>query len=129
MHVRIKQVRKANNLTQQEFADRLGIPRSNVGGYETGARAPADAAVKLICKTFGVNETWLRTGEGEMLTSMTHDEEIAAFMGDVMRGENADFRRRLIAVLSKLDVSEWELLEKMALKLAAETKKEDQTEV
>ena len=57
---------------------------------------------------------------------MSRDQEIAAFMGDVMASETDDFRRRLMAVLAKLDVAEWELLEKMALKLAAEYKKEDQ---
>ena len=57
---------------------------------------------------------------------MNRDLEIASFMGDVMRGEDADFRRRLISVLSRLDVAEWELLAKVALKLAEEAKKEDQ---
>lgn len=61
-----------------------------------------------------------------MKKTVSRDLEIAAFMGAVMRDENDDFVRRLIAVLSKLDVAEWELLEKMAIKLAAESKKEDQ---
>ena len=126
MNDRIKQIRILHNLTQQEAADRLGIPRSNIAGYEKGVRTPSDAVVALICREFGINESWLRTGEGEMLQPVDRDEEIAAFMGDVMRGESPDFRRRLIAVLAKLDSSEWELLEKMALKLAAECKKEDQ---
>lgn len=60
-----------------------------------------------------------------MLKPVSRDVEIASFMGDVMRGEDGDFRRRLISVLAKLDSSEWELLEKMALKLAAESKTED----
>ncbi len=131
MHNRIKEVRKSAGLTQQEFADRLGIPRSNVGGYETGARAPADAAVKLICREFHINELWLRTGEGKMTAPVNRDAELAAFLGEVMRGESEDFRRRLLAVLSRLDFEEWKLLESMAVKLAAEvaeTKKEDQTE-
>lgn len=61
-----------------------------------------------------------------MQTPVSRDADIAAFMGDVMRGEDADFRRRLVAVLSKLDTAQWELLEKIALKLAEECKKEDQ---
>ena len=35
MQNRIKQIRKATGLTQQEFADRLGISRSNIATYET----------------------------------------------------------------------------------------------
>ncbi|MBQ3215136.1 MAG: helix-turn-helix domain-containing protein [Oscillospiraceae bacterium] len=123
---RIKAIRAHHSMTQQDFADRIGISRGGLANYEVDRNEPIDAVIVLICREFGVNETWLRTGEGEMLQPVDRDEEIAAFMGDVMRGESPDFRRRLIAVLAKLDSSEWELLEKMALKLAAECKKEDQ---
>lgn len=126
MNERIKYIRTSNGLTQQEMAERLGTPRSNIAGYENGARKPSDAVLSLICREFGINEIWLRTGEGEMLQPVTRDEEIAAFMGDVMRGETPDFRRRLMAVLAKLEPAEWELLEKMAQKLADECKEEDQ---
>lgn len=125
---RIKEVRKQNGLTQQKFADRIGAKQNTIAQYEIGRNAPIDPVIASICREFNINESWLRTGEGEMLKPVNRDAEIAAFMGDIMRGEDADFRRRLIAVLSRLDVSEWELLEKMALKLAEETKKEDQAE-
>lgn len=126
MNERIKLIRNLNNLTQQEFADRLKINRSNIANYENGNRVPVDAMVTLLCREFNINEHWLRTGEGEMTRPVNRDAEIASFMGDVMRGESADFRRRLVAVLAKLDPAEWALLEKMALKLAEESKKEDQ---
>ena len=66
MNVRLKQLRKALNFTQQEFADRLKIKRNTVATYETGKSNPSDAAVSLICREFNVNEEWLRTGAGEM---------------------------------------------------------------
>lgn len=66
MHMRLKEIRKALNLTQQEFADRLKIKRNTVATYETGKSNPSDAAVSLICREFNVNEEWLRTGTGEM---------------------------------------------------------------
>ena len=68
MNERIKKLRKTLDLTQQEFADKLNIKRNTVATYETGKSSPSDAAVVLICKTFNVSETWLRTGEGEMFT-------------------------------------------------------------
>lgn len=66
MNVRLKQIRKALNLTQQEFADRLKIKRNTVATYETGKSNPSDAAVSLICREFNVREEWLRSGTGEM---------------------------------------------------------------
>lgn len=125
MNNRIKQIRVANGLTQQEFADKLNIKRGTIANYELGRNEPIDAVVTLICREFNINESWLRAGEGDMMKPVNRDVEISSFMGDVMRGEDGDFRRRLVAVLAKLDVSEWELLEKMALKLAAESKTED----
>ena len=67
MNERIRELRKHLKLTQQEFADRLGIPRNNIAGYETGKRSPSEAAIALICKEFGVNPDWIRSGKGDML--------------------------------------------------------------
>lgn len=66
MNDRIKKLRKALDLTQQEFAYRIGSVQNTITGYETGRRAPSKQIITLICQTFNVNETWLRTGEGEM---------------------------------------------------------------
>ena len=126
MNNRIKHVRKSINLTQSAFGERLGVKGNTVTGWESGIREPSSAVIASICREFNVNENWLRTGEGEMLKPISRDAEIAAFLGDVMRGEPADFRRRLVAVLARLDVEEWKLLEKMAAQLAEEYKKGDQ---
>ncbi len=63
---RIKKARKALDLTQQKFAEQIGTTQNNIASYEIGRREPSAAAINNICKTFNVNETWLRTGEGEM---------------------------------------------------------------
>ena len=125
MNKRIAQIRKESALSQRAFADRIGITKNFVSLLETGNRVPSDRTISDICREFSINESWLRTGEGEMMKPVSRDEEISSFMGDVMRGESDDFRRRLVAVLAKLDASEWELLENMALKLADECKKGD----
>jgi len=66
MNTRIKKLRKALDLTQQEFADKIGMKRNTVANYETDRNEPSNSVVSLICREFNVNETWLRTGEGEM---------------------------------------------------------------
>lgn len=113
MYSRIKKLRKALDLTQQEFAGRLGIKRNTVANYETGRNDPIDAVVSLICREFNVNEHWLRTGEGDMFVQLSRDEEIATFIGDALSDESDTFKKRFISMLSKLNESEWELLEKM----------------
>lgn len=66
MSERIKRLRKSLDLTQQEFADRIGIKRNTIANYESGRNEPVDSVISLICREYGVNEIWLRTGNGEM---------------------------------------------------------------
>lgn len=66
MDKRLKQLRKALDLTQQEFADRLNIKRNTIANYETGRNEPVGSIFALICREFGVSEEWLRNGTGEM---------------------------------------------------------------
>lgn len=126
MQSRIKAVRKAVGLTQSEFGERLGVKGNTVTGYETGLRAPSDAILLSICREFNVNEDWLRTGEGSMFLERSRDDELSAFFGDVLSGQPDDFRRRLIAALSRLSVDEWAMVERVATKLAEDMKKADQ---
>ena len=114
---RIKELRKAKGLTQFEFADRLKVSRSNIASYETGKNELSSAVISLICRTFSVSETWLRTGEGEMFSDTAREEQIAAFMGDVLAAESEDFRKRFISMLSSLSVDEWRFIEEKAKEL------------
>lgn len=125
MHERIKKLRKALSLTQQEFAEKIGSVQNTITGYETGRRAPSGQVIALICREFNVNEVWLRTGEGEMFMQLTRDDEIAQFFGSILNDDNdATFKKRFITMLSRLGEKEWEALERMA-KLMAEEKKKD----
>ena len=65
MNERIKKVRKSLELTQQEFAERIGMKRNSIALIENG-RNTSDQTVFAICREFNVNEEWLRTGAGEM---------------------------------------------------------------
>lgn len=75
MKERIRLLRKYYDLTQQEFADKIGIKRNTVATYEAGRNAPIDAVISLICREFNVSETWLRTGQGEMFLCESADEQ------------------------------------------------------
>lgn len=63
---RIRQVRKTQDLTQQKFAEFLGMKQNTIATYEMGRANPSDPTIKSICREFGINEEWLRTGMGEM---------------------------------------------------------------
>ena len=73
---RIKKMRKAKGLTQQVFANKIGSTQNAIARYETDRVTPSSAVVSLICRTFQVNETWLRTGEGEMFDNTARNNEL-----------------------------------------------------
>lgn len=114
---RVKELRKQVNLTQQAFADRLNLKRNTVGSYEVNVVEPSDRTISDICREFNVNETWLRTGEGEMFNQITRSEKIAAFLGDITENDDDDFKRRFVEMLAELEPEDWKLLERMAEKL------------
>lgn len=117
MYKRLKKLRNELEMTQQEFADVLGTARGNISAYEVGKNAPSDAVISLICKTDfpkgRVNETWLRTGKGEMFIEASRDEQIAAFVGGILKDEEDTFQKKFISMLAALDESDWEVLQKM----------------
>lgn len=114
---RVKELRKQINLTQQAFADRLNLKRNTVGSYEVNVVEPSDRTISDICREFNVNETWLRTGEGEMFNQITRSEKLAAFLADITADEGDDFKRRFVEMLAELEPEDWKLLERMAEKL------------
>lgn len=66
MNTRIKFLRKNSGLTQEKFAERIGLKQNSIALIESGKRNISDQTILSICREFGVREEWLRTGEGEM---------------------------------------------------------------
>ena len=87
---------------------------------------PSEAVIKSICREFTVNETWLRTGEGEMRIAPTREAEMAALVRQLMAERPESFRSALITTLLRFDPNgpEWKTLEKIFEKLTEETKKD-----
>lgn len=71
-NTRIRKLRKALDLTQREFGERIGIKANTVTMIEKG-RGTSEQTVQAICREFRVSEAWLRTGEGEMFLPPPRD--------------------------------------------------------
>lgn len=117
MHERLKKLRKALDLTQQEFADRIGSKRNTVAKYETEANTPSAAVVSLICREFNVNENWLRDGIGDMFLPTDRNTDIAKLTKQLLNEESDSFKNRFVSMLANLTVEEWEFLEQKANEL------------
>lgn len=69
MKERIREVREHFGLSMEKFGARIGIGKTSISLLESGKNNPSVQTVALICREFGVNEHWLRTGEGRMLSN------------------------------------------------------------
>lgn len=121
MNERIKALRKALNLTQAEFGEKIGIKKNSVSQIESGVNSVTEPNILSICREFHVNETWLRTGDGEMFVQTSRDDDIAAFVAAALRGAGDNFQRRLLSVLSRLSEDEWSWIESKAREILGET--------
>lgn len=118
MNERIRQIRKALDKTQQEFADSLDTSRNNVAGWETGTRVPSATALALICTRHNVNKEFLIEGKGEMFLERNMENELMAWAGRVLAEKDDSFKKRFIKMLMSLDEDEWEILAKKSMMLA-----------
>jgi transcriptional regulator with XRE-family HTH domain len=114
---RIKKLRRTLDLTQQEFADRIGVKRGTIANYEIARNEPTDSIVSLICREFNVSEKWLRNGEGDMFRPADRNTDIARLTKQLLDEESDSFKNRFVTMLSNLSVEEWEFLEKKAREL------------
>ena len=105
MKDRLIQLRKRLGLTQSEFGKKIDLTDPMISMFESGKKIPQDGTIRLICLTFGVNETWLREGKGDMM-----DEE-ALF---------SDYEKRLMALFRALSPRAREMLIEYAEKLRSD---------
>lgn len=117
---RIKMIRKALNLTQEQFAEGIRRARNTIAQFEMGIRVPSDRTIEDICVTYSVNEHWLRTGEGEMFSPQSREDEIAQLAAVTLRDSPDSFRNRVIHMLVNATDEELEVLDKLLQKIKAE---------
>lgn len=128
MNERIKILREELHLSQEKFAERIMLTKNFVSLVETGQRSLSERSISLICEKFNVNETWLRTGEGEMFVKRSRDEEIAEFMGYLTSDDSNPTMKRFIKAFSKLDPADWDVIQKIMDALLEEQEAEQKKE-
>ena len=66
---RIRELRRACNLSQKELASEFFITRPCLGNYETGKRTPDVKLLQKLCEKFGVSMNYI-------LGKVTPEEEV-----------------------------------------------------
>ncbi len=118
---RIKAVRKALGLTQDEFSSRIAIKRNTLAVIETQKRATSELVIKSICREFGVNLDYLLHGEEPMFAPK--DVTTLDKIEQHLTGDNP-FVKAVFMELASLSDQEWEVMYKFMKKVVEDTQKE-----
>lgn len=110
------------------FARKIGITPQYAAQLYSGVREPSKRTVNDICKKYGVDEVWLRTGVGEMFSPRTREDEITAFFADLLSPDATDFQRDFVAILATLSPEAWDLMEKKLNELAELSRRRQENE-
>lgn len=120
MNERIKEVRLALGLSQDDFAKRLGFTRGVITNIELRRAEIKPRLLDLICREFNVNPYWLETGNGEMFNAVDDVEKAVSFYMSALKGGNeADdnfkkvFVAELAGVLDALGPAGWQAVKQM----------------
>ena len=93
-------VLQESRCTKSKAAELLNVSAAYVSLLCSGQREPSDRTIKDICRIFGVNEIWLRTGVGEPFMPLSRSEELAAIFERMEVGDDA--KSRLIREMARM---------------------------
>lgn len=90
---RIKLLRKDNDLTQKQFADRILVTQSYLSRIESGKEVPNDKLIKLIALEFNVPTGWLEKGIGsQVIDKSSYDYFDRGYSRELQEGLEEEIR-------------------------------------
>ena len=98
---RVKAIRTEKKMTMEQFGEKLGVQKSAISKIEKGERSLTNQMFLSICREFGINEVWLRTGEGgieNMFTKLSDDDRYSINLGKLSITENRLAKNMLNAI-------------------------------
>lgn len=98
---RVKAIRTEKKMTMEQFGEKLGVQKSAISKIEKDKVNLTEQMFLLICREFGVNEVWLRTGEGgieNMFTKLNDDDRYSINLGKLSITENQLAKNMLNAI-------------------------------
>lgn len=112
---RIKQIRKENHMTLEQFGNILGVTQTTVSRIENGKRNLTEAMRKSICREFNVDPIWLTTGEGDK--HIDQAVESIAILDKILHNESK-LAKTMFKMFAQYTLEDWKDLERIVNKSA-----------
>ena len=90
MNIRIKELRQQKHITQSQLAERLGVTKSMVSAYETGARYPSYEILIKIARVFSVSTDYLL---GVAVNKSIDIDGLTEHQAELISGLIAEFKK------------------------------------
>ncbi len=128
---RVKEIRKTEVLTMENFGEKLGVGRTAISNIENGKRNVTDQMIKSICREFGYREEWLRDGIEPKQPPKLEEDELAEYIEDLLSTNNSTYTlvKSILKTYNKLDDKSKQVINRTIDELIAEMKKETTTEI
>ncbi len=118
MNSRLKQIRIALDLSQEEFGKKIGIKsRAHISALENGSRNITDRIISDVCEKYNVNIKWLKSGEGDMFIKRLPEDELSAYLGEILNGDD-EYIKKYILTYMKLKEEQKQVLRDFAKTMA-----------
>lgn len=111
MNERIKELRKALDMSMESFGASLGVTRSAISRIESGVVNVTNQMITAICREYNVSEEWLKTGNGEMFNELTRQEYAARLVGKAF-STNDEFIINAFVALAELPPEDIKVIKK-----------------
>lgn len=123
--IRLKELRKTLGLSQEAFGSKLGVQKSAISKIEKGENGLKEQLIKLICVEFNVNESWLKTGEGQMFNELTREEAITEYIAGLVsdNSKDRDFEKRFFRAMASLNKEQWLVVQEIMDKMVEDNEK------
>ncbi len=112
---RIKQIRKENRMTLEQFGKILGVTKVAISNIENGKRNVTEQMRKSICREFNVDPIWLTTGEGDKHIDQT--VESIAILDKILHDESK-LAKTMFKMFAQYTLEDWKDLERIVNKSA-----------
>ena len=124
MNTRIKKIRENLKLTREQFGNRLGLSGDVINNLERGRVEIKEDRINLICKTFNVNEDWLRFGKEPMFKPT--EDEVASLVSELIEEDNPLYEiiKNIIKTYRGLDSKSQEVIFEFSKELLRNIKEE-----
>ena len=113
---RIKQIRTNAQMTQTEFAKKIGVSQPAIAKIENnGVNNVTEQMRRSICREFNIDPIWLATGDGE--PTIDQSVELITILDKLLHNES-DFAKNLFKIFAQYSLEDWKDLERIANKTA-----------